>query len=881
MTREQTAEVVKSALDRPRGERAAFLDQICGSDAKLRAGVESYLRFEDQSEQFIEQGALHIAAEASARAAGFGLPRRIEQYEIVSRIGVGGMGEVYLAQDTKLRRKVALKLVRAGMDSAELVARFRHEERILAGLNHPNIAQLYGAGVTRDDVPFFAMEHVDGVRIDNYCKAQALTTGARLQLFRKVCAAVHYAHQRLIIHRDLKPSNILVTAEGEPKLLDFGIAKLIEGQDAFTQIQTLPGAMTPDYASPEQVRGEDMTTASDVYSLGVLLYEILTGQRPYRLKTRTAAEVARAVTDQIPERPSTAVLHHSENQQSTIRNPQSLRGDLDNIVLMALRKEADRRYPSVEQFSEDIRRHLQGLPVRAHRDTFGYRASKFVRRHKAGVLATALVLAALLSGMVVTLRAQYRAERRFNDVRQLANALLTEIAPKIERLEGSTEARQALVTQSLRYIDSLAAESADDLTLQAELATAYEKVGVLQGDSRKPSLNDYRGAIASLEKAQQIRRRLLKIDPKDPENRRLLADNLRLLAIRRMARDDAEGGSRDGDEAVQIYTTLLTEQPGSRDLQRASLEAQLENAAGYMSLTRFGEAIPRLEQTAAKLEALRSATGEDKETERILAQCLASLGLSLSWNARQPEAETATARAVSLAESLVARFPHETNLKQDLWRVYDSAASIYEEIDDARGFELSGKSRRVAEEIITGDPANAQARRYLSKSFSRLGISAANLGRPDEAVGFLERALAILTELQEKDPLNREYDRDLRVLYVRLGVTHTKQRDFPAALTAFEKSAAFFEKQLAADAANTILLTDAASAYRHAGLTHKEVAATSDMAARQRHLAAAKDNYQRALNALLKAEAAKALPESSRTLVDALRRDLSELASPL
>ena len=879
MTAEQTAELVKSALDRPRAERAAFLDEACGGNAELRAQVEAYLRFEDESEGFIEGNALHVAAETSARAAALALPRQIDQYEILSRIGVGGMGEVYLAHDTKLRRKVALKLVRAGMDSAELVARFRHEERILAGLNHPNIAQLYGAGVTSEDVPFFAMEFVEGARIDEFCKSQALTTAARLQLFRKVCAAVHYAHQRLIIHRDLKPSNILVTAEGEPKLLDFGIAKLVEGQDAMTQLQTLPGAMTPDYASPEQVRGEAMTTVSDVYSLGVLLYEILTGERPYRLKTRTAAEVARAVTDEIPERPSTRVEQQLGDAQSANRTSQLLRGDLDNIVLMALRKEPERRYASVEQFSEDIRRHLEGLPVHAHGDTFGYRASKFVRRHKAAVLAAILVIAALLGGMVMTMRAQYRAERRFNDVRQLANALLTDIAPKIERLEGSTEARQALVTQSLRYIDSLAGESVDDLTLQAELAAAYEKVGVLQGDSRRPSLNDYRGAIASLEKAQQIRRRLLKIDPKDPENRRLLADNLRLLAIRRMAQDDAEGGSRDGDEAVRIYADLIAEQPDSRELQRAALETEVEYAFGYMTLTKFGEAIPRLQQAAGRLDAVRQAARDDTETERILAQCLASLGLSLSWNARQQEAEAETARAVTLAQSLVARLPHETNLRQDLWKVYDSAASIYEEIDDARGLELSEKSRRVAEEIIAGDRANAQARRYLSKSFSRLGISAANLDRPDEAVGFLERALAILTELQEKDPLNREYDRDLRVLYVRLGVTHTKQRDFAAALAAFEKSAAFFEKQLTADAANTILLTDAASAYRHAGLSHKELAETSDPSARARHLAAAKETYQRALDALLKADASKALPESSRTLLDTLRKDIAELAS--
>jgi eukaryotic-like serine/threonine-protein kinase len=878
---QKVAELVKSALDLPPGERGAFLDQACAGDADLRSEVDSFLKFQPEASQFIEQGALHLAAQT---VAGTEIPllRQIDGHEVISRIGVGGMGEVYLAKDTKLKRRVALKLVRAGMDSADLVSRFRHEERILASLNHPNIAQLFGAGIAAGDIPYFAMEYVEGSRIDEYCKANALSAHARLELFRKVCAAVHYAHQRLVIHRDLKPSNILVTEQGEPKLLDFGIAKLIEGNDVLTQTPTLvTGVMTPDYASPEQVRGEAMTTSTDVYSLGVLLYELLTSQRPYRLKTRSADEIARAITDQEPERPSTAIGRADGNSKLEIQNSKFPKGDLDNIVLMALRKEPARRYASVGQFSEDIRRYLEGLPVVAHKDTVSYRATKFIKRNKLAVAAATVVILSLVGGIIATVwqarRAeanQARAEKRFADVRGLANALLNDIAPKIERLEGATEARQALIAQSLRYLDSLAGEAATDLSLQAELAAAYEKVGVLQGDSRKPSLSDFRGAIASLEKAQQIRRHLLAIKPNDADNRRLLADNLRLLAIRRMAQSDVEGGLKDSKEALRIYDKLVTEMPGSLELQKAFLEAQVEDA---MNFGKDAEAIPPLQQVAGKIDELLRTASADTETERILARCLAALGIALSWENRQPEAETEMTRAVTIAESLVARFPNDMNLKQDLWKIYESASGIYEQIDDARAFELCDKSRRIAEEIIAADRANAQARHNLSKSFSRLGISASNLDRPVEALDLLERARTIVLELQEKDPLNRGYDRDLSVLYIRIGLARVKQGDLTGALAAYLKSAELYEKQLADDPANTIGLYDLAIAYRHAGLVHKELAKSDDQQIRQVQRAAEKENYQRALNSLLKAQAQKALPEFSRKLIETYRKDIEEL----
>ena len=285
---------------------ASLLDAACGS-AENRAEVESLLRFQERANDFIERGALEIAAETLAGDLSPQFNQRIGEYQVLSRIGGGGMGNVFLAEDLNLQRKVALKLVRPGMGSTDLLRRFRYEERILAGLNHPNIAHLHGAGVASDETPFFVMEYVEGVPIDQYCRRENSSLSARLDLFRKVCAAVQYAHQHLVIHRDLKPSNILVTENGEPKLLDFGIAKLLEGADfAATPTVTVAGMMTPDYASPEQVRGENITTASDVYGLGVLLYELLTGERPYRIKTRRPDEIARAIADQEPVRPSTA-----------------------------------------------------------------------------------------------------------------------------------------------------------------------------------------------------------------------------------------------------------------------------------------------------------------------------------------------------------------------------------------------------------------------------------------------------------------------------------------------------------------------------------------------------------------------------------------------
>jgi len=348
--------------------------------------------------------------------------------------------------DGEFTKEVALKTVRVGYDVSSVLERFRNERQILASLDHSNIARLYDGGTSAEGIPYLVMELVDGIPIDSFCDAGKLNITRRLELYLEVCSAVQYAHQRLVIHRDLKPGNILVTKKAIPKLLDFGIAKILDPATA-TDV-TIVRPMTPEYASPEQIRGEPITTASDVYSLGVALYQLLTGRSPYRMTTRTPHELSRAITDTEPERPSTAILRQlaAKDSSSASRTPEQLSdarepslaklqrrlsGDLDNILLKALRKEPQRRYASVEQFAEDLRRHLDGRPVSARKDSWSYRSGKFIKRHKAGVAAAALMAATLVAGVAATVREakvaernRLRAEKRFDDVRKLSNSLI-------------------------------------------------------------------------------------------------------------------------------------------------------------------------------------------------------------------------------------------------------------------------------------------------------------------------------------------------------------------------------------------------------------------------------------------------------------------------
>jgi eukaryotic-like serine/threonine-protein kinase len=418
---DQIKELFALALERDPEQRSSFLRQACAGDDSLRNEIESLLSSFDGASTFLEDCPAADLLSAQSLAMG---GKRIGSYRIIREIGQGGMAVVYLAEraDDQYRKRVAIKMLKPGTKKDEILRRFRNERQALASLDHPSIVRLLDGGSTEEGLPYLIMEYVEGVRIDEYCDTRGLPITERLQLFSAVCLAVQYAHETLVIHRDLKPSNILITKEGVVRLLDFGIAKVLNPQwspdTTLTRTDWRP--MTPEYASPEQVRGAPVTKATDIYSLGVLLYELLTGHRPYRVRPDSALEIEQHRLNEEPEKPSVAVgrIDEKVSQDGTTRTvitpqlvaevrasrpdelPRCLRGDLDTIVMKAIRPEPEHRYASAQEFSKDIERHLSGLPIKARKPTLLYRSGKFIRRHTES-LATATLILAVAAGLAV------------------------------------------------------------------------------------------------------------------------------------------------------------------------------------------------------------------------------------------------------------------------------------------------------------------------------------------------------------------------------------------------------------------------------------------------------------------------------------------------
>jgi eukaryotic-like serine/threonine-protein kinase len=717
---------------------------------------------------------------------------RVGAYRLVREIGRGGMGTVYLAvrDDDAFRKRVALKILKRGMDTDAVVRRFRTERQILAGLDHSNIGRLLDGGTTDDGLPYLVMEYVEGVPLAEYADTRQLDPTARLELFLQLCAAVQYAHQNLVIHRDIKPANVLVGADGVPKLLDFGIAKLLNA-DLTGQTLALPTApglqlMTPEYASPEQVRGDAVTTATDIYSLGVLLYELLSGRRPYRITTRTVSEIVRIVCDSEPLRPSVAVTRPDDNDAPTTaasvtaqtratrttradshRLRRRLEGDLDNIVMKAMAKDPGRRYATVDQLAEDVRRHLAGLPVMARHDTLGYRASKFVRRHRGAVAAAAAVVVALVAGLVgiawqarVAQAERARAEQRFNDVRALANAVLFDVHDAVKDLSGSTPARQLLVQKGIEYLDKLARDAGDRADLRRELAAGYLRVGDVQGRPLNPNLGDTAGALASYRKSVQLYESIGVTEASPGDLRRETATALLRLSELLAATGDASGAMQAVRRAVNLQGDIASDAAASPAARR-DLVVSYSRLGDMLAATgSTSEALEAHRRALAVMQGLAALEPDDPANLRQLGVAHHKVGNVLG-NPNYPNlgdhegALAAMRQSVAVFERASRRYPDNAMFARNLAVARSNVADILVALG-RRDEAMSEEQRALAtyEAQARQDPTNAAARNDLAIGYFKQAEMLEAAGRTGEALVSLERAAALQDAIAAAAPDN-------------------------------------------------------------------------------------------------------------------------------
>jgi tetratricopeptide (TPR) repeat protein len=772
-------EVFTAALDLPPQQQEAYLQAACGGDADLRLEVESLLERDNGDADtkqshlisgIIEGTAANLFDDESPPDAMVGA--ELGNYRIIRELGRGGMGAVYLAGrfDSTFDKQVAIKLVKRGIDTDAVLQRFWYERRILAGLEHPYIARLVDGGTSSDGRPYFVMEYVDGMPLDAYVRAQALSLAARCELFRKICEAVSYAHRNLIIHRDLKPANVLVTADGTPKLLDFGIARLLSVDPDEHTIAGPAGihalALTPDFASPEQVRGEAITTATDVYSLGAVLRAML---------------------------PTDAAIPH----------------DLTTIVGKAMREEVDQRFASVADLSEDVRRYLAGLPILAREQTLAYSAAKFIRRHRfaVGVFALAnLLVFGGIAGIVWESRradAQRReAEQRLSQAVEMADRTLKDVNSSIASLPGTTEARRQMVRSTLEYLDGLAKDSGNDPRVQIALATAYVRVGEVLGNSDFPNLGDLPQSLATYHRALAVIQPLVITD----------AGNVRVQLLASQAHqgtaDILVSMGRDNDAAVEFRTAIssadqaLQQSPDDPELQYQSLGAHYAfDLHRYSSHPEEAEKDARQQLPLA--EKLAAAQPANLDRQDKLSEFYAIIGTTLNRFNRIDEALTYYRKASTVREAIYRQNPRNTRLQRNLMIGYGHIGDVLGNpftgclADYSGGLEYFLKAAAIAEDMHRADPSDRRASFDTAMVWTRIGATQSAAGSLPQSNQYLDRAIALFETLMARSPGNAGYLRGVSLAYDFRAQNLWTQRDTRAALVWYRKSLAMADRVLA------------------------------------------------------------------------------------
>jgi tetratricopeptide (TPR) repeat protein len=824
----------EAARQLPAEAREALL-RASGASPGVLVEVRSLLAVLDAAADFIETPALaSLSADDKAEVAeelGLEVPlmgTRIGPYDIERELGRGGMGVVYQARrvDGEYRQIVAIKVVRAGMDSAAVLRRFRAERQILATLIHPNIARLLDGGRLPDGRPYLVLEYVNGTPITTFCDDRQLPLPARLALFCGACAAVDHAHQAQVIHRDIKPGNILVTADGTPKLLDFGIAKLLtpgdsEGADL---THTLGRVLTPEYAAPEQVRGDPVSVATDVYALGVVLHELLTGRRPRHDAPAPAAEASRPSTIASTGLEDTAAVSAARATSPT-KLAQALRGDLDAIVLTAIRHDPSERYPSAHHLADDVERYLHGRPIAARKYGWRYGVARFIRRHRTAVVAVGVAIGA---GTAATLWQGYEADREraravqlLQEARDLAGTLLFD---DDDAAPGAIVARERLVTRALTTLDRLADQATDDVALQRQLAAAYVRIGDVQSRLHGPNLGDTAGALHSYARAKDIGARLVRAHETDPD--------LRLdLAVSEIRLGDAVGKMGRAADALEQYRTALSQ----------------------------------IAQVVAADPSSVRGRDELSRAHRMVGQALLKAGDLDGALARFDEART-------IREHLVAEHPANLKYRRDLGAVHQSIGFTRTEQEDHEGALRSYQTfLTMARAVAAAAPDDPVMRRHLMQGYWWTGIGWGGVGNARESLRHLARAFEIAQAAWRADPRNVQARNDLADAYMERGNAHSLAGTLPAALADYRDAIVHYRAIADSDPTNR-------HAPRQVQYTAQHLAAAQAAAGNRRGALATYRDTVKALTTLSAADPTNAelqldLVRSHRRIAELLLRD--------
>jgi eukaryotic-like serine/threonine-protein kinase len=842
-------EAVEIALS----ERKSFLDRNC-ADTEVRIEVESLLKAHEQAEDFIASPVFldtevlptnFVAEFEDENDEDFDRTgEKIGNYEIVCEIGRGGMGAVYLAQraNDDFVQQVAVKIVKRGMDTDFVLKRFRRERRILASLNHPNIAKLFEGGTTHDGLPYFVMEYIEGKNLLSFCSSKDLNLAERLMIFREVCEALTYAHQNLVVHRDLKPSNILITPEGVPKLLDFGIAKLLTDDETVSTTTGIYRLLTPEYASPEQVRGKRTTTVSDVYSLGVLLYELLTAHSPYRTQSKSFQEIIRAVCETEPLKPSEATLFKlnktqtenanemqleiTGNSKFKIQNSKLLSGDLDKIILKALQKEPLRRYASVQEFSEDIRRYLVGLPVSARPDKVSYRLGKFVSRHKTAVSSAALV--GLLLFLTTTfavwqaVRAnveRQKAEARFVAVRQMTNSLLFEFHDAIEDLSGATPARKMIIDRALPFLDNLAQEAADDDSLQNELAESYRKLGEIQGHPAFPNLGDVSGGIESFRKSIKIGKELVRRNPTNRKYRFNLAGYYDMLGdMFGIATYDTPNALENYQKALHLREELRQTKADDTDVLQG-LSLSYERIGNIKATTGdLDSAIEYYQESLTASEQFQALEPTNNKIKRYIYLSYSEIGLALHHQGKYRAALEQYEKSRALITEQMNIEPSNNDLSRMSGIIDDASANSYIELGEIEAATaFSNNALAIREKLFAADPTNIQIYGDLTVSLDTEGDLRVRAGDPAGALKLLRRSLKMREAALEQDPTMTLAKRYIAVSRNKIAAALRAQNDLREALAQLNQALKINRELSLNDSTNLELRRELAASLQGAG----------------------------------------------------------------